>query len=176
MKETRDAAHEMNPSRKPNPQKVSCRGAQRSRGELLEMKMWQGGSEAESTRTQKGAIKSGFNNSEFQQSRAAEFFMLDWYLGITIRNSKAKIKSSRDSLRLKFNARKKRPGGGSEAGAREMETEMNAEAISNNIFSVHHVERPVFVLRRAEKASETEQLKIHQKHLIYYSNKTLFPL
>lgn len=50
---------------------------------------------------QKGAIKSGFNNFEFRCS----IFMLDWYLV----HSEAKIKSSRDSLRLKFNAQKQ-PG------------------------------------------------------------------
>lgn len=53
---------------------------------------------------QKGAIKSGFNNFEFQQSQ--QHFYAWLILGSTFRNSKAKIKSSRDSLRLKFNAQK----------------------------------------------------------------------
>lgn len=55
---------------------------------------------------QKGAIKSGFNNFKFQQSQ--QHFYAWLILGIVIRNSKAKIKSSRDSLRLKFNAQKGR--------------------------------------------------------------------
>lgn len=101
-RQIKDAAHEMNPSKSAKSVGVAKDGNGENEDVTRRKRV--------SGRNTKRCNKIRFQH--FQVSTVgSSIFMLDWYLGITIRNSKAKIKSSRDSLRLKFNAHKKRRSG-----------------------------------------------------------------
>lgn len=79
--------------------------------------------------TQKGAIKSGFNNFKFQPSQ--QHFYAWLILGYNNSQFEGENKVISRFITIEIQRAQKKISEG--------EREMNAEAIFNNIFSVHHI-------------------------------------